>query len=500
MERSPSLPEPSFSRRRRPAGNYSSRRSQIKLLVLVFALLAMLRLMDEARQPGNWKWFVTMQQPRETDPTGPPDGGSAAVPTAVDTRPPAQAAPGAPAEPVIRGPELPLSVTELAESPPDLAAQHALLNGWTIVWDRLSNDVRTEFTHGLRKFRQGRKWEDIDRRLWPTIVNIVRAAWKVHLLRLRANLQRDQSNLTAAQQEKCRAVVTQLEQTTAEQVAALLAIVESQPLNPDQQAALEQLQKTLDARAWNAVEDNTVLRSADNEAWNRAWELVASPATTAQAESVTFVQLFAQSTAYRGRAVRFQGTARLGYHVRSRTERPGMDGYYVLWLRPADGSDSPLAVYVASLPAGFPPLAERTPPHSDTSDSTTSSNGTPLYEEVTVTGLYFKRWLYGSQGGPNLAPLIIGTVSSWSPTTGHSETEDSLHSSTPAAFLLTIAVALIACGLVGWGLSKRRGERSGHVLDRKNSDGAMPRFDTTEVRGSVNESLRSLHGKPNEDA
>ena len=330
--------------------------------------------------------------------------------------------------------------------------------------------------------------------MWPSLVKLMQASWKVHLLRLRKNLERDQSVLTPAQQDQCREVVAQLERTSAEQLAALRAIVEPGPLSADQVATLDSLQKTLDARAWKAVEDNTVLRSADNEAWNRVWELVALPATTAQAESVTFVQLFAQSKAYRGRAVRVEGTARLGYRVRSRTKRQGMDGYYVLWLRPADGTDSPIAVYVASLPAGFPPLAERTPASNDT-----TSNGTVLHEDVTVSGVYFKRWLYGSQGGPNLAPLIIGSITDWSPPATSSDGDDAFQRSAPAAFLLTIAAASIVCGLLGWVLARRRRDRSVRGPNR-NADGSMPDFDASRVRGSVCESLRTLPGEANDDA
>ena len=50
----------------------------------------------------------------------------------------------------------------------------------------------------------------------------------------------------------------------------------------------------------------------------------------------------------------------LGYHVASREQRFGIDGYDVVWLRPADGSNSPMAVYLRAMPTGFPQLKERT--------------------------------------------------------------------------------------------------------------------------------------------
>ena len=455
MERSPSLPKPSFPRRRRPAPDYSSRRSQIRLLVLVFALLAMLRVIDEARQPENWQWFVAMQTPPSTAGTNPSVPATDSTWAAIDTHPPMQAAPENPDVPVIRTTDNLPSAGELGRSPADHAAQDALLNGWTVVWKRLSNSQQDQLSRGLWTHRQGGNWDDHERLAWPPLALAVRDQWTTYLNRLQQNLEREQATLTPAQQQQCRDVIAQLAQTAEGQIAALQALAEPTTPSPDQSAALGSLQKTLDERAWNAVEDNTVLRSADNEAWNRAWEFLASPEATKVAEPVSFVQLFAQSEAYRGRAVQVRGTARLGYQVKSRSERQGIRSYYVLWLRPADDSETPMVVYVASLPAGFPPLTERTPP----------GDGTALREEVTVTGLHFKRWLYGSQGGPNLAPLILGKITDWSPGEANSAPEGYLMRRAPAAWVLTIAVLFVACGLFGWMVSRRHRDRPGLAGD-----------------------------------
>jgi hypothetical protein len=488
MERSPSLPKPSFPRRRHPAPDYSSRRSQIRLLVLVFALLAMLRVADEARRPENWQWFVAMQSPESTAGTNPRVSASDSTQPTIDTRPPMQAAPENPDVPVIRTTDNLPTAGELGRSPSDHAAQNALLNGWTAVWERLSNSQQDQLSRGLWTHRQGGIWGDDERLAWPTLALAVRAQWTAYLDRLQQNLEHEQTTLTPAQQKQCREVIAQLAQTADGQMAALQALAEPTTPSPDQSAALESLQKTLDTRAWNAVEDNTVLRSADNEAWNRTWELLASPEATRVAEPVSFVQLFAQSEVYRGRAVQVRGTARLGYQVKSRSERQGIHGYYVLWLRPADGSETPMVVYVASLPVGFPALTERTP----------LSDGTALREEVTVTGLHFKRWLYGSQGGPNLAPLILGKITDWSRGEVNSASKGYLMRRAPAVWVLSIAVLFVACGLIGWMVSRRPRGRPGPARDTS-AETQLRHFDTTAVRGSVSESLQTLHREANDE-
>ena len=227
-----------------------------------------------------------------------------------------------------------------------------------------------------------------------------------------------------------------------------------------------------------------MLRSAEHEAWFRSWELIefqsAHGATNADAGvPVTFVQLFSQPDAYRGRLVQVSGTAWLGYRVGSREQRFGIDGYHVVWLRPADAANSPIAVYLVSLPAGFPACAQRGP----------GSDGTVLREEITVTGVFFKRWLYGSQGGPNLAPLVLGRITQWTPPS-------------------SVPVAAAACehgsaAVVGTGPG-RRGPGPGRLgvpqqpLVAPRSGGrvaaarALPPFDERSIQPPVEESLRQM--------
>ena len=119
----------------------------------------------------------------------------------------------------------------------------------------------------------------------------VQDQWTAYLIRLQENLEHEQSTLLPTNNNSavtCRPDSNRHRRPSGSVAGRGRALGRT----PDLSAALDSLQKTLDTRAWNAVEDNTVLRSADNEAWNRAWELLASPEATTVAEPVSFVQLF----------------------------------------------------------------------------------------------------------------------------------------------------------------------------------------------------------------
>ena len=62
QHKAPRAEDRSTSRRRVP--NYSSRREQYRLMVLVCSLMLVLVLMNEARKPQNWSWLWSRQGPR----------------------------------------------------------------------------------------------------------------------------------------------------------------------------------------------------------------------------------------------------------------------------------------------------------------------------------------------------------------------------------------------------------------------------------------------------
>jgi hypothetical protein len=473
--------------RRRPPPNYASRRVQFQLLVLVFLIMTVLMLMNEARKPENWQWMWQFQRSTlQDDPLSPPSSQASDNQAPLRTRPerqPAMAA--ASAEPVVTAPSNPISLRNLLDESLDQSLSTAQLRGWSSVLDNLGQPRRDLVRLGLWHARHGQPLDAEERQRWPDLLDDLTRQWSEYEARARRVVEEDQDQLTEAQRQLCRDVLGALHGRWRRQLSALAALQGAASLPDDQIATLVDLQQVLDERAWQAVEDNTVLRSAEHEAWFRSWELLESPAAQAVTRAnspVSFVQLFSQPDAYRGRVVQVSGTARLGYHIVSRDQRFGIDGYYVVWLRPADGSNAPMVVYLRTVPTGFPQLGERAP----------GQDGTVLQEKVTVTGVFFKRWLYGSRGGLNLAPLILGRITQWTPPPRAPVDDPSNRVGAMAILYAVLSMALVGLTLAVWVYRNSRWSTRDLVPSARPSS-ALPPFEEQSVRPTVEESLRRMN-------
>ncbi len=118
---------------------------------------------------------------------------------------------------------------------------------------------------------------------------------------------------------------------------------------------------------------------------------------------VGFVQMYEQPKEYRGRVVTLRGTVRRAFDLTAPQNEPGIQTYYQLWLRPRGGPNSPIVLYTLSLPAGFP--TSRTP----------SKEIRELREEVTVTGVFYKNWVYSAARQSFVAPLVVAKTVEWQP-------------------------------------------------------------------------------------
>lgn len=457
-------------RPRRPPPNYSSRSMQLRLLVLVFLVMTVLVLMKEARNPENWHFFqrledAALQMDRAAE-QGPIDTRPAPQPTPTDGS----------AEPTVRGPRGHVALEHLLDSSFDRSLATAQLNSWSTVCDSLAQSQRELLRQGLWQHRHGRALEVDQQRPWLDLLAHLTRQWSEYEARARQLVAENHPELAPARQQLCRDVLAALHQRWQQQLSALTALTGEAAVTDEQQRALAELQQVLDRRAWQAVQDNTVLRSHDHDAWLRSWELVesatsADPAAADAGTPVSFVQLFSQPESYRGRLVRVRGTARLGYHVASREQHVGIHGYDVVWLRPDDGSNSPIAVYLQSLPPGFPPLPEQT----------ADNPGRALQEEVTVTGIFFKRWLYGSRGGLNLTPLVLGTITHWTPQSP-AEVDAGLRGLTPRTLAACVgAAALVSLVLAVWVYRTNRWSGR-HAMPSAAPPSVLPQFDEQSVR------------------
>jgi hypothetical protein len=134
----------------------------------------------------------------------------------------------------------------------------------------------------------------------------------------------------------------------------------------------------------------------DRDALYRALELV-SNVSTSSAASIDSRALRAQPSAHRGQRVTINGLAVRAERVEARDNSYGVLSYWMVWLVTDDPTHEPLLIYAPHVPESIrrlDPLGTRGGPR------------------VTVTGLFLRNQLYASTGGVELAPVIVGKLSS----------------------------------------------------------------------------------------
>ncbi len=472
--------------RRQPPPNYFSRAVRLKIFLLLGLFMGVLMLASEARKPENWRWMWAFDQNVSTAAT--PDhlapGAGEAGPTPLApalSRGRRQSEPDS--EPIVAGIEPPALPPDRDATQP-LAAVPPQRDGWNHVLRRLSKTQRQLFQTGLWSWRHHRSLDGASKAEWPALLERVDGLWADYLERVRTAVTRGPNALTETQKQASLAIIEATESLWGEQKTALETLADEELVGGEQDKILVQLQAILDQRAWAQVKDNTVLRSAETDAWYRCWdqfELTATRARIEAAPRATFVQLFAQPSEFRGRLVKVSGIVKSAYHVTSRTTRFGIDGYVVLGLLPRDHSGSPIVIYCTELPAGFPKIDAGDP----------SGSGVSLNEEVEITGYFFKRWLHRSLEGMTLSPLILGKVTDWKRRAAPSQA--AAHPPITRGVLLVSAVVMaLLAALIA--VSVYRGSRwsSTDTARSTRAPDALPTFPADEVHGGVAQRLSEL--------
>lgn len=149
-----------------------------------------------------------------------------------------------------------------------------------------------------------------------------------------------------------------------------------------------------------SVRDDTFFRATEHDAWFHLLRLLdeADPVELAAASKgrVSFVQLFQQSSDYRGHVVRLRGTVRRAFPLQPPKNDYGIEQYYQLWLFPNDNPSSPVVLFCLNLPEGFP-------------------TGMTLVERAEVVGFYFKRLAYEAADTLRTAPTVLARGIQWKP-------------------------------------------------------------------------------------
>jgi hypothetical protein len=264
---------------------------------------------------------------------------------------------------------------------------------------------------------------------------------------------------------------------------AMESLIAGQRLTENQQAAWRGLEKSLVAVAAAQIEDDTVFRPAEKEIWLHWLRRVrdAAPAELRrEAIPATYLQLAEQPGIYRGQVVTVEGTAKLAYRTAASANHLGIEEYVVYWIHPRGGPDSPIVVYALGVPAGFPLITARD----------LGADAAPLREEMTVTGVFVKRWAYAGQGGTYSAPLLLAHVPQWYPAAMKGAAAASAPSGPAQAAAIAAAALLLALvtTITLWKLSGRRRSRT----DVETAPRVLAALADLQAGPSPHEALRAL--------
>lgn len=223
-----------------------------------------------------------------------------------------------------------------------------------------------------------------------------------------------------------------------------------------------------------SVRDDTPSRPADQDACFNLLQTL-ERATDHELKSaslgpVTYVQLYRQPDAYRGRLVDLRGSVRRVEQIPLPENRTGLTKYYRLWLRP-DDSTNPIIVYTIELPEGFPV-------------------GEKVREPIKLTGFFFKRVAYAAHSGGITAPMLLAKSVDWQAPSPQERAAAVAQSKNRLQWLMGIALvgSIVLVGAMWWlsRLSRRpmikRPEASAESID------ALHHADIT----TVEEDLRRL--------
>lgn len=178
---------------------------------------------------------------------------------------------------------------------------------------------------------------------------------------------------------------------------ALQAISAGEAPAEDSVAYLRMLQSELDRTYFEQIEDGTVWNAKDFLAFYRSLERVSGDvALSEKPVYVGTVPLIEQASFYRGRHVRVSGQAVQSTRYEAQDNDFGIESYWMVWLKPIDGSERPVVLYAPQVSDAIAALPE----------DGVAADG----PELEIDAVFLKRYLYRSVGGFDQAPLLVGRI------------------------------------------------------------------------------------------
>ena len=436
--------------------DYSSRRVQYRLLVIVALVMGMLLM---------FQWIWTLAAPRPEDPVTASRDQAGAEPTSFGR-----------------------ADVEAGDVRADALVQ-ARSDLWNRILDKLTTDEEILMLRTLRSIRQETPVTDLEKQRWWELYQKLDSSWEDYHDSAFLAISQNSQHLNEQQLAVWLEVLKQVEsEWTGQLRESLLAVTENTPLSARQRRSLDMMQQSLDQAALSRVQDHTVFRNRENTAWFRILELLQQMDDQQLARGshgqVGCLQLSEQSDFYRGKLVRLRGTAKRGYRITAPRNPLGIQEYSVLYLRPQD-TDSPVVLFCLETPAGFP--------HLDSRDK--DGKITELNEPLAVTGYYFKSWVYLAEKDPYSAPLLLARSAEWA-TTAPTQARQTTPSGRALLLIfvgtamLAITVATLVYLRTRWQSATSRKEDPSRVA---RSLDAIPE---EQILPSTRDSLKSLAARP----
>lgn len=455
--------------RRTPPPNYQQRSVKMKVFAVVAIVILGLAIFERTRDPHGWD-FLFRQERKGPDVKSRLDP----LPTRTSHDPPGTIV-------QTSGPAKEPTEAVEEDTQPD-SAELAWRQGWKEIYVLLDATERTLLfeiaAQGRGEHQLGPGALDLSKEL----VKKLDENWRSYAETAFQSL----AELKPDERSSWEGILrTANERWSKESFPALEAAAQGVSVTGEQLAGLNRFQKTLDLLNLNLIRDDSPLRPDENDIWFRlmlrAKHLTAEEIEKEVIRDVTYVQIFKQTTTFRGDLVSFRGTVRRAWQTPAVNNPWGLKDYYVLWIHPQDGPNAPIIVHLSSLPEGFPKVGERPRDGHDVK----------YHEDVTVNGFFFKRQAYPGFDGTYTAPLLIANTVEWHPVMP--EARGSRFEMTIPRFLWLAAgsfvAAMLAFGFIYW---RTREQDKHHLFDEEIASADLSGLKDVELTPSVNEALAQL--------
>jgi hypothetical protein len=470
-------------KRARPPIDYRSRNTRLRLFGAVAVLILILALAERARDPASWNWLFGLKSKTEQREK-PIDNRMARTETASQ-------------EPEIvflsqENGEKFLPKEQPSESATQVPSpvQESWTKSWKAIWRDLGSDERTLVFRLVEAGNSGRPFHgptadpDAASRA-ERVLESINGQWTAY----QSAAFQEVGTLTG--DDQARWVVT-LEQVNArwlkELMPALKLVALGGTVTDAEQKTIAEFQRDLEQICLAQVRDDaTFLRPDENQIWfHLLHELQSHSAKDLSTKSVGVVGYSAmhnQPEFYRGKLVTVKAQVRWVNRVPAINNYLGIKEFNVLYLAPEGVEDNPVVVYCLGLPPGFPTLKEQN--HA--------SGMMKVYEDVEVTGYFFKRGAYRGKDANYTAPLILANVPNWTPGTQAHDTVKNGARIWREALIISAVLFGIAALVVFMLFGRRTGRRK---FDDEQARAAVDILRTLEMPPTVAESLKRMAQEP----